>query len=144
MTDPRWRDAAPHNTLIRFSWIGPATAPDAHTEYIVEITGGRAAARVGGYGTVKGDGTARPGTTSTIVSETEWNTMTDRLADLPAQADGADGCVGGSTYSVTVTVSGRTIVDRSYYACGPAGAAAAAGYRAVLEPLAIRLGLPDR
>ena len=56
--------------------------------------------------------------------------------------EGGDRCARGSTYAVLVKDAGRTIVDRSDYACGSGSGAVVDAYTAFVAPIAPALGLP--
>ncbi|GAA4642085.1 hypothetical protein [Gordonia humi] len=129
------------STTVEFTYIGSSTPPPYHEEYVVEISDGEATARIGTYRTVRG--TVDPESTSrTTVRPAQWQTMVDALTALPDPVEGEDGCAGGSTYAVLVKDAGRTVVDRSDYACGSGSDAVVDAYTAFIAPIAPALGLP--
>ncbi|ALG85723.1 hypothetical protein [Gordonia phthalatica] len=140
-SEPSDRDLPQADTTVAYTYVGPATAPNYHDEYVIQFAGQQATARIGGYGVVKGD--AEPArTTSSRVSPEQWKQLVDGLDALDDLKPPAAGCVGGSTYGIHVNSGGRSVVDRTDVACGPTATEVADRYRALIASIAPVLQLP--
>ena len=135
------RDLPQANTTVAYTYVGPATAPGSHDEYVIQFAGQQATARIGGYGVVSGE-TEPTRITSTRVTEEQWKQLVDGLDGLDDLTAPEKGCVGGSTYGIHVNSAGRSVVDRTDLACGPTATEVAERYRALVASLSPSLQLP--
>lgn len=118
---------------VIYSYVGPATAPEYHTEYLIEVRSGVATAKVGGYGTV--DGTARPEKTQT--KQLDYPTrraLVQTAPSIPASATGTP-CPGASTHRLSYAI-GRSAQQKTVaYSCASGNAGDRAAVKAYITPV---------
>jgi len=127
---------------VTYSYVGPSTAPEYHTEYLIEVRDGVATAKVGSYGTV--DGTAKPTTTQT--KKLDYPTrraLVQTAPSIPASVTGTP-CPGASTHRLTYAI-GRSAPKKTVaYSCATGSAGDVAAVKAYIAPVEKQLDVLPR
>lgn len=133
---PAQSDPNAASPTVTYSQVGPSTAPQYHTEYVVTVRGDLATAKVGGYGTVAG--TTKPAKTETKrLDYPTQRALVQNVASLPAPAMGT-ACPGASATRLTYRAAGAAPRSTVAYTCaiGDRGdAAAISRYTAPVDEL---------
>lgn len=127
---------------VTYSYVGPATAPEHHTEYVIEVRSGVATAKVGGYGTV--DGTAKPARTQTTkLDYPARKALVQTAPSIPLSATGTP-CPGASTHRLSYTIGRSAPRTAVAYSCALGNAGDVAAIKAYIAPVEKRLDVLPR
>ncbi|BDD84171.1 hypothetical protein TPB0596_39340 [Tsukamurella pulmonis] len=132
----------PAGPTVTYSYVGPATAPQYHQEYVIEVRDGVATAKVGGYGTV--DGTAKPAKTQTErLDYPAQRALVQTAPSIPASATGTP-CPGAATYRLTYRNPGSEPKRTVAYTCASGDRGDFAALARYIDPVAKQLDVLPR
>lgn len=105
--------ALPAGTVITYEFTDSSVPPPFHRSFVLTVSQTTARIVVDSYGDQLADESAD-------VPAATWDALAASYADLESLevVEPAQGCTGGTGFSVTVTVDGTVLRDLSGYVCG--------------------------